>query len=183
MQLVLDANGRVIGSTGSVIAPFPDPALLDAETSYGEACSRHGEGAETLAKALAGADGDHENERFARPGEAARGAYPDPYARSERVPVDRLRDFNAHQSGAYARASAREAVRPARTLADGLPGAPRDLRVRYVNRKSEELFGYTREEMVGHEPFSLIVESGVVDFVREVFKPAGAGRDQRAELR
>jgi two-component system, cell cycle sensor histidine kinase and response regulator CckA len=51
-----------------------------------------------------------------------------------------------------------------------------DLRVRYINRASEELFGYGRDEMIGKEPFGLIVGSTHVDFVREVFKLLSLGQ-------
>ena len=155
------------------MAPYPDPRSVAAGTSYMEACRQRGEGAEVLADAV------FRVLSSASAGESFEHTAPDGTSYSARVvalePSGALLSIEAR-----AKSAIEQALEKLFVLLDRLPIACLvlgvDLRVRYINRASEELFGYNRDEMVGREPFELIVEKGHVDFVREVFKLLSQGQ-------
>ena len=67
MQVVFDAEGRVVGRAGSAVDPYPDPGELEAGASYVDACARRGREGELLASALTRVlSGASPNESFVR---------------------------------------------------------------------------------------------------------------------
>ena len=177
---MLDANGRVVGSAGCVIAPYPDPARLDTETSYADACSRQGGGAETLAQALrAVLAGTSQRESFESAGREN--------GQSLAIAIQALQPSGAlvsiEEFGVARVTSAGDPIERAMeqlfVLLERLPMAclvtTGDFRIRHANQASEELFEYKREELLGREVFGMIVASEYADFVREIFKLLARG--------
>jgi hypothetical protein len=180
VHVVLDAEARVVKSAGSAVAPYPDPCGLEASSSYIDACRSEG-GSEALGNALARVLGGDS------PSESLDETAADGTALSIRVcalePSGALLSIEAHasaRSGPNGKDSTERALERLYLLLERLPMAclvlDADLRVRYINRASEELFGYGRDEMIGKEPFGLIVEGAHIEFVREVFRLLSLGQ-------
>jgi PAS domain S-box-containing protein len=180
VYVVFDAEGRVVGSAGSAVTPYPDPRALEATSSYADTCRRLGGAAAVLADALtrvlSGASPREQLEQTALDGSALSLVLRALEPQGAMLSIE----ARAQSSAAGADSSAEPALKRLFVLLERLPMAclvlGSDLRVRYVNQAAEELFGYGRDEMVGREPFGLIVESAHVDFVREVFALLSSGQ-------